>query len=91
MDHAEFPLGVLVLLLFWKCIYTFVAHHNKYCCGYHSKQLEQTKFILQNLKRRESLDRHSGNIQKKYATRLPDVVVVLILRVFLFPVKRYRP
>ena len=44
-----------------------------------------------NLKRRESLDRHSGYIRIKYATRPPDVVIVLILRVFLFPVKHYRP
>ena len=34
----SFPLGVLVLLSFGKCIYIFVDQHNKYRCGYHSKQ-----------------------------------------------------
>ena len=32
-----------------------------------------------------------GQHKKKYATRLPDVVIVLILRLLLFPVKHYRP
>ena len=35
---CSFPLGVLVLLLFGNFIHIFVANHNKYCCGYYSKQ-----------------------------------------------------
>ena len=34
----SFPLGVLVLLSFGKYFYIFVDHHNKYRCGYYSKQ-----------------------------------------------------
>lgn len=76
--------------LFGKCIYIFVVYHNKsrghLIIPYH----EQAKFIQQSLKRRELKRRRSiWRPLKKYATRLPDVVVLLSLQVVVVPGKTF--
>ena len=70
-------------MLFRKSIYIFVTYHNKFCSHYskqqanqvHSKKFEKAGMVTLLL----NMTTHV--MYEKYATRSPDVVVVLILEV----------